>query len=277
MYISCEGKAPLSKKGSAIVEAAIFLPLFFLALLTLVLLIRLIAAQGTLIQICLDEAQQISQEAYLAELPLVPENVDKKALGMISQGTLMHLRIESARNEKKEKLPFSKTGMHRFQYLFSMGGTDALICPKISYSAEFPLPGGFQRTLSFENAFLFRAFVGSEGKSRPMSFEEMEKEERGEKVYVFPKAGERYHKKSCRSISSCPREVILTKKMMRKYEPCSLCHPGEKALGSKICYFPEGGSVYHRMNCSVVKRYIVEMEKEEAIKKGYTPCKICGG
>jgi methylphosphotriester-DNA--protein-cysteine methyltransferase len=53
----------------------------------------------------------------------------------------------------------------------------------------------------------------------------------------------------------------------------------EKKVNKKVLdthvYIKEGGKKYHRKNCSLVKTGKTQVTLEEALAKGYTPCKIC--
>jgi methylphosphotriester-DNA--protein-cysteine methyltransferase len=40
-------------------------------------------------------------------------------------------------------------------------------------------------------------------------------------------------------------------------------------------YIKEGGKKYHKKNCSLVKTGKTRVTLSEALKKGYTPCKVC--
>lgn len=49
-----------------------------------------------------------------------------------------------------------------------------------------------------------------------------------------------------------------------------------------VIIFPRYGTRYHRRTCFYVAErykgeYSREMEEEDAVRKGYLPCKICGG
>ncbi len=52
---------------------------------------------------------------------------------------------------------------------------------------------------------------------------------------------------------------------------------------SRVYIFPAYGIRFHRKNCRYVRENIdertdiLEMEKEDASRKGYTPCNVCGG
>ncbi len=44
---------------------------------------------------------------------------------------------------------------------------------------------------------------------------------------------------------------------------------------SMIVYITKTGSKYHREGCSSLKKSKISITLKEAIKRGYTPCKIC--
>lgn len=52
---------------------------------------------------------------------------------------------------------------------------------------------------------------------------------------------------------------------------------------SRVVVFPKYGERYHMQSCRYVQNYegdeayMLEMEKEDAKAKGYTPCTVCGG
>lgn len=49
----------------------------------------------------------------------------------------------------------------------------------------------------------------------------------------------------------------------------------EKKLSETFVYIKEGGKKYHKKNCTLVKTGKTQITMGEALKKGYTPCKIC--
>ena len=63
---------------------------------------------------------------------------------------------------------------------------------------------------------------------------------------------------------------------------CSMCD-GQRANGGDACLIPAGtwhnitnsGSKYHAKGCSYLKNEITELELEEALLEGYTPCSRC--
>ena len=140
-----------------------------------------------------------------------------------------------------------------------------------SYAVTVPL-SLFGRTLRFREVLLAHPFTGEEPEEGPLGEEALEEEGGG--VWVFPRRGERYHKKECRIVTVYPFERILTASLRRSFEPCSNCHPESLANGTPVYVFATG-SVYHRRACASVTRYVVSMAEDQAKEKGYTPCSYC--
>ena len=67
------------------------------------------------------------------------------------------------------------------------------------------------------------------------------------------------------------------KAIRAKYRPCPLCGSGRASSGARIYYFPSAGEAYHLSGCSALQRNYVEIDKKDAIERGYTPCSKCGG
>ncbi|MPN26874.1 hypothetical protein SDC9_174300 [bioreactor metagenome] len=105
----------------------------------------------------------------------------------------------------------------------------------------------------------------------------MEEMEDSEIVWIFPVAGEKYHKKECPYIKVAATQTILTKSVKKKYKPSSLCNSRNLKKGSLVFCFYNSGQSYHSPNCPTVDRYVIEIEKSDAIKQGYSPCLKCGG
>lgn len=264
------------KKGHITVEAAIFLPLFILAMLSLICLIRMIGIEENVMRVYTDEASGIAKEAYIAELKEVPEEIGIETISGVAHEAIFRIRLYERIQEEENRGVFDLRLME-FKYLYESSGVSGLISGNLSYKTKIPLPIGFKRVLEFEERLLFRGFIGADSNYKPMPYQKMETEEESEIVYVFPRAGERYHKPSCSVIKVCPKEVFLSPKIKNEFTPCRLCRPDQTSNGSKVYCFDKSGKAYHRGNCPLVDRYVIPMEKEEAIEKGYTPCKVCGG
>ena len=256
-----EGVFPIykhTKKGSLSVEAAIFLPIFIIGVLTFAYLIKLMAVQETVFHSFADEARKLSSEAVI--YPTVP----------FYEARLMDRLYDENPDD------IYAIDLDHFRYLSNASGMNGIISMDLDYKVKIKLPIQFYNDLPISETLVFRGFIGSEEELDPMSFEEMETEKESDLVWIFPKAGGRYHKENCTYISSKPRQVRLSEHLKRKYKSCSICHSSKITNGNYVYCFPDG-EVYHKGNCPTVEKYVISIEKEEAIKRGYTPCSKCGG
>jgi hypothetical protein len=239
----------MNKKGSLFVETALILPLFLLAILSICVLIRITAVEENTMRSFAEEAQKIAKEAYLTRLDLNPEepdllpeeselipdgsdliseepdlipaeHEDKIVEGLI-HGAIFELRILN--RLKEETVSLKDASLNRFEYLYSDEKTSGLIHCGIRYGVELPLPLEFHRQLQFEQRLLFRGFIGVSGDGEGMGFERMETQDDAFTVYVFPRAGERFHQLNCRVIEVYPRETVLSPTIRKQYSPCKIC------------------------------------------------------
>lgn len=250
-------------RGSITIEAAIILPIFFLALVALVFVIRIISLEEQIAFVSMDEAKYVATQAYGQEGP-VEEGVIEASL---------RIRINTRLNNE---VNLNGTG---YVSDFSLGYKDHGLTDLISYSIDYPqnFPVPFYETQNRwgQRSLVFRAFVGRSQEESFVPSEELEEDDI--MVWVFPVAGERYHLEDCPHIRVLPRQTLLTEAIKRSYRPCQHCHPDKISTGNMIYIFPSTGEVYHRGNCFLVDRYVISMEKSIAEQKGYTPCQTCIG
>ena len=152
-----------------------------------------------------------------------------------------------------------------------------LIAISVSFETPLKLPRIFRENIGGERTALSRAFVGASQSGAVKPFSEMEQDDGSGAVWIFPKAGERYHKQDCSYIANNPREVLLDRNVRRLYDPCKLCKPGDGRDGSLVYCFETSGKAYHTGDCYIVDRYVIKVSKDDAEKQGYTPCSKCGG
>lgn len=243
------------KRGSVFVEAAIFLPVFLVALLTLALFMRIVAIEETAVHILSDEARTFSVMPVRFHFTRESERRLQSAWGR----NLQKVRVSELRTEMSE------------------GGTEDLVRARLSYEIKLPLPIPLLKDAEESSQLVFRQFTGKKAWDEPMDFSEMEREGEDSRVWVFPRAGERYHNKRCSFIAVDPERKLLSQQIRKKYSPCALCHPQELPDGSAVYCFPRSGEAYHRQSCMSVSRYVVEMDRQAAEQRGYTPCRKCGG
>ena len=131
--------------------------------------------------------------------------------------------------------------------------------------------------ISEKLSFTGRKFVGKNGDGTAFGFDNMEKQEDADTVYIFPKDGQRYHKKDCTFVAPEAIQVILNEDLRKEYSPCESCDTKELANGATVYIFEAYGDSYHKKNCSTIEKNIIAIDRETAEEKGYTPCKKCGG
>ena len=242
-----------------IVEAAIFLPVFIIGVLTVAYLIKIMAIQGAVFHSFADEARKKSSEALICPIDQLSEIQLKERISRENQEDIDGIDMDTIR------------------YPSVLNGINSVVRMDLNYNVKLRLPIQFHDDFSICESLKFREFVGTEENQDPLSYEEMEREKESHLVWIFPRSGGRYHESNCRCIKSEPRQMILSPSIRKKYKPCSICHSSDLPDGSLIYCFVDSGYAYHTGNCPIVDKYVVPIEKEEAIEKGYTPCRICGG
>ncbi len=246
------------KKGYIVVEAAIFLPVFILAVAALMFYINVLSVQENVYNATIDEAARLSSKAAVV----------KYAPGFTGD---LKERVRT------ENPVISSMNVERFRYLYWDGDMDNMISVNAEYKISRNLPSGFGHDYPFRINVKCRGFTGSRTPGDPMSFEEMESDGVWDPVWIFPMSGEKYHDPACTYVKANAREMVLTSDIKKKYAPCSLCEADSMSIGALVYCFTDSGTVYHTETCKQVKRYVLEINKEEAKRKGYMPCSKCGG
>lgn len=246
------------RRGGITLEASLFLPIFLIGILTVAFLMKYLYLQESILYQLCREARVTIRQSVAVDLtmtyPLVASH------GIAGE----NLEMETYR--------------HRiFLYPLTTDLTDRIAHYEAVYYQKIPFPIPIQDGVEGKETLRFRPFLGQHYRGEGMDPEELEKEEEGHLVWVFPRAGERYHKRDCSVIVVFPGQHVLNRKIRSQYRPCSHCKPEEKRDGSLVYCFPRSGEVYHHQYCALVTRYVIELELEAAEAEGYTPCRICGG
>ena len=137
-------------------------------------------------------------------------------------------------------------------------------------------PLGILSQSRYDSALMTRAYVGQVRNCKAMTEAEF-RNELADGVFIFPQDGEKYHNKNCTFVRSETKAVALTESVKRKYTGCRVCRSKEAASGTRVYVFPEYGSRYHLSGCRVLERRCIEIEKDVAKERKYTPCSKCGG
>lgn len=197
------------KRGSYILEAAVFLPILILCVSALILIIKIV---GICENICFSTAEEvlaIDLESY-------------KYNNSVSLCNEMESRIS-----EQNPVDFNITG---FRYLYRRGEMTDLI--SVEGEAEFNVVNaiGIDGKINFEESLLTRGFTGTLNMGQPLDEVDFQTGGASQDVIIFPRYGTRYHRRTCFYVA-------------------------ERYKGE----------------------YSREMEEEDVVRKGYLPCKICGG
>ncbi len=248
-----------NSRGFLTVEAAIFLPIFIVGVLTFAYLIKFMSVEEAVFHSMTDEARVLSAEA------------GKNPLG----APLFVLGLKDrVYDENGDHI--SAVDIDQFLYLYPAHGMTDMISLDLNYEVNIKLPVQFRKSLPVSESLMFRGFVGRKEPADPLPFGEMEKEEKSDPVWIFPRSGERFHGENCTYITSEPKQLSMSAQIRRNYEPCSICDSRDLPDGSLVYCFRTGQS-YHTGDCPLVDKYVIQIEREEAIEKGYTACLKCGG
>ena len=243
-----------TKKGNITVEAAIVLPMFIIAVVSIGFFINYAAERDSVFHCMTDEAQDIAGYAYVVKAPVGIKG-----------------RIESRVMDESSLL--DRYNINSMTYMIN----DGRISVKSTGEILNTMPVKMHDGIKFDCDILFRGFVPEDNAGELFTFDMMEMSADGGIVWVFPVAGERYHEKDCPYIAVDARQVILSDEILKEFKPCDLCGAKNLPKGSIVYCFFNTGEVYHDGSCTSVDRYVVSMSRLEAEMKGYTPCSKCGG
>lgn len=247
-----------TKKGYFTLEAAIFLPVFIIGVLTLGYCINIYCTAENITFSMLDETGRLAARAY-----------DRKTAPLFSRQ--LEERLES------ENKNISNVKAVDFRYLYKDNGKEGQIVLGCQYTINLPAPLKLNRSVRMKSQIKCRGFIGQKEKGTSMSFDEMERNGNSEIVWIFPTWGEVFHNDICTYVKSNAAQMVLTPELKRRYNPCELCKPQTMPAGMYVYCFKNSGKAYHRESCRLVERYTIEIEKEDALSKGYRPCDKCGG
>lgn len=249
-------KIVINKKGSYILEASIALPFFMIAVIIVNSIVLMYQTIENANYIIATEIRRTAAEAmYTNTSALIP------------------LRIQQRVNENNSIV--KRFDLQDFGYRVDRLNQDELILIKYRLNLRTNNPLNIAAEANYDLACVTRAYVGKERELDNMSIEEMLAD--GSAVYIFPKRGEKYHKKGCAFLTAASKSGILTEAIKSKYDSCPVCHSKTAKIGELCYYFPQDGESYHLPGCPTLERNYIELEKRVAVKRGYTACSKCGG
>ena len=245
------------RDGSYIVEAAVTLPLFLIAVLVMSSVILMYSCIESCSFKAATELRMGAAEAIFADT-----------------GVLIPHRLKTRIRDDHSQVESVRTIDYGFRT--SRWGQDELILMTMTMNMKTANPIGIKAKASYDLALVTRAYVGKIRDAEKMTDGEFAGDD-AVPVFIFPKRGERYHSKGCGFLTAASTSGALTSSLKRKYKPCPLCGSRRAGAGSLVYYFPAAGESYHLRGCSALQRNYIEMDKKDAIARGYTPCAKCGG
>jgi hypothetical protein len=233
--VFCLNKQMKIRRGSMLTEGAVFLPVYIIAVVTLIYLVRIC---WTDVLVFSTVENQVREASVGVNLNMFQET--RSALNSAgADGS--RLKIYSIPSDVSAKLPVS-----------------------------------IRKNIVLENELVYRQWTGMSIDGEAFGYDRMEIDETGNTVYVFPRSGGRYHGRTCRYVNSYDVESVLSQEIKTKYSRCPLCTDGSEHIGNTVYIFQYGRS-YHNADCDSVDKYVIEIDKADAVIKGYSECSVCGG
>lgn len=272
-----KGMSPLfSVKGSMTVEASLLLPLFLFFFLNLFSVMEMYRLHSMLTAALRETGREMSVYAYAYKDLIGDEIKDEEILSKIENVAFSNLYVKAGVEKfcGKEYLDHSplKNGSAEPNYLFSSILDKDDIIDLVAVYRTVPFPGfpGYFPQLQFARYF-GRAFTGYEV--------DTDAKELNQYVYVAEN-GEVFHEdRNCSYLSlkivSC---YFADMEKYRnadgsKYYPCEKCYKS----GKELLFISKYGNRYHEdRNCSGLKRVVLVVPRNEALKK-LPACKKCKG
>lgn len=246
-----------NRRGSYIVEAVITLPIFMVSVIVLISIILMYA--------CVENANYTLANEMRREAAQAGIVSDRLIFGYGTAGKI------SRENHLVDKLTIKD-----YAYKEERSDIDQVIAVRYDMELKAENPLVLASQAHYEPALMSRAYVGRTRADDPMSESDMGSDV-SDPVFIFPKRGEKYHREGCTFIQAGSTSAVLDTGLKNKYTACPACGSKAASVGSRIYIFPEYGEVYHLPGCRVLERNYIEVDREVAENRGYTPCAKCGG
>lgn len=243
-----------NKNGNYILESTIALPIFFIAVFIMNSIILMYSV--------IENANFILGNEIRAAM-IYP--ISKK-IGIFTP------IIAGEKIKNSSKTVYSYITLNCVNY-GTYKSADNIIALRLKIHLKTKNPLNINSEADYITGFMARAYVGMVREEDKATEEYMRTG--GTPVYIFPYAGRKYHARSCTYLKSNTENVILNKKIKSKYGSCPLCKSRKASIGQTVVIFPNYGENYHIPNCNALKRNYIEIEKEEAEKRGYVQCSKC--
>lgn len=257
-----------SDTGSVSVEAALVLPLFIFALLSLFSLGESIRVRGIIYEGFHETAEYMAESSYLYE-GAAGAGKEEKASDMLSQGISLaaaNHKLNDYIDDREAVCKYVNGGMSGIYVTQAELGDDDYVYMKLYYSIEVDVPMLGKMDIPCREKIRQRAYLGYT----------KENDEDSEGTYIYmAENGRVYHSsRKCYHIKLAIKQVDeeTLRSSYSRLTPCRLCARYKK--GGAI-YVTEDGDRYHySLGCSGLKRTIYRVKKDEC--GVCRPCSACG-
>lgn len=280
-----ERSRALRKTGSLTVEAALVVPISFLAVILFFNLFLFLQVQVRVEKELTEITRELmpvgtilSKTTETGSGSAEEQNGTKRLLRQL--GTEGYLTLRITERLKKEKwLRLIQNGTDGFSFIGSSiyeNGMDIRIFVSYSFmpdSGVFRLGG-----IPVKQQVVARGFGGAGRMPAPQSAEEDQDEEPA--VYVADNGTVFHRKADCTYLKVTVRPVSAEQLSKErnfsggKYYACEYC----KDSMAVVYYIAEYGDRYHTtVSCRALRRSVSEISEEEALERGLRACSKCGG
>ncbi len=293
MFIMHTIKKRKYNKGFVTLEAAIFLPLMIVSIISIALLMKGFQTKGYINQITIDELRVLAVNAYTVNHVVDSvgyiSDINTSDYALIESGEQLSYTVlhEYTRRNIVEKIYEKVNGSSHVNIdrtnstvsdnhkINALGlRAEDLIDETISYKINMNKFWKRENSITHTDRFIVRHWHNDHLKGNPLMQKMLQEEDEENIVIIFSKSGKRYHIENCRLVLSKPYIKVLSHVDLERYNPCELCIYEEKNIGDLAYVFSTGES-YHNKTCSSVSKQITYLTLTSAINQGYTPCQIC--
>lgn len=244
------------KRGSITVEAALAIPLFLFAVLSLVFLLEVQAIHISLVSALQGASKMAAEE--VAVMPVL--NPIKLKADVV--------RFAGADRLDRSMIVGGSAGIHCGQSWYDV--EQGIIHGELTYKVKTPFPGFAHVGMKKKETLEVRAWTG---------YEKTGIESEDDRIVYVTEHGRVYHTSyQCKHLQLSIRHVPiadignLRSEDGRKYYPCEGCVHSNVMGG---VYVAQYGNRYHAsLNCSALKRTIRAVKKRECT--GMRECSSCG-
>ncbi len=246
-----------NRKGSYIVEAAISVPIFIIAIVVMNSII--------LMYVCIEDANFI-----------LTSELRRASVESVYLDTSLLLPHRASEKIRENNSIAKEVHIDELIYRGDYDGIDEVIAVRMQLHMRTANPLNLAAEADYELSGISRAYVGKIRDESPMSISEMSGAD-AEGVFIFTNRGEKYHNEACNVLTAASQPAVLSAELKKRYRACPKCRSRSAEAGAIVYVFPDEGEAYHLRGCKTLERNYIEVERRVAIDRGYLPCLKCGG